>query len=142
VLLIDHNPTLHDLALELAHASQCLDRRIPDFYESNPEAVSISLNRGQASMRFKSSISSDNVRSAVTRPVIFRTAWRTVVAPLHRKNRWANSSPLNWRHEHQPASSHRPSDQIETYTAHSTWLKGLHKRKSGCCPLIAQPPKH
>jgi hypothetical protein len=52
-------------------ASQCLDRRIPDFYESNPEAVGISPNRGQAhskSMRFKSSISSDNVPSAVTRP--------------------------------------------------------------------------
>jgi hypothetical protein len=52
-------------------ASQCLDRRIPDVYESNPEAVGIGSNRGQAhsrSMRFKSSISSDNVPSAVTRP--------------------------------------------------------------------------
>ena len=25
-------------------------------------------------------------------------------------------TPLNWGHEHQPASSRRPSDQIETYT--------------------------
>jgi hypothetical protein len=52
-------------------ASQCLDRRIPDFYESNPEALGISPNRGRAhskSMRFKSSISSDNVPSAVTSP--------------------------------------------------------------------------
>ena len=52
-------------------AGECLERGIPDFYESNPEAVGISPNRGRAhskSMRFKSSISSDNVPSAVTRP--------------------------------------------------------------------------
>jgi hypothetical protein len=43
----------------------------PHFYESNPEAVGNSPNRGQAhskSIRFKSSISSDNVPSAVTSP--------------------------------------------------------------------------
>jgi DDE superfamily endonuclease len=52
-------------------ASLCLDCRIHDFYDSNPEAVGFSPNRGQAhskSMRFKSSISSDNVPSAVARP--------------------------------------------------------------------------
>src|SRR3984893_4418940 len=42
------------------------------------------------SIRFKSSISSDNVASAVTRPVIFRTAWRTVVW-----SRPPNSRPIS-----------------------------------------------
>ena len=67
------------------------------------------------SMRFKSSISSDNVPSAVTRPVIFRTAWRTVV--------W--SRPPNRR----PISgSERGVKSLDRYTA--IWRGAHHARGS------------